>query len=231
MELVFANGVTQLECIFRIFLSCVCGALIGVERSRRHKGAGIRTHVIVALGSAVMMIVSKYGFFDIIPFPSNGFSGDRVAANIITGVSFLGAGIIFLRGSSVKGLTTAAGIWSTAGIGLTVGAGLYILAAVATILILILQLVLHKWHIGGDAKLFGTVVTELEYDEEKLKFIEDTLKDEGLIIVANRFERVSEEMVKITFTVQSDNEVSVQQSARLSRTIPEMKLIEIHTDA
>lgn len=230
MEFIFSNGVSQLDCIARIVAACLCGALIGFERSRRQKEAGIRTHIIVALGSSLMMIVSKYGFFDMVDIHSGVFTGDRIAANIITGVSFLGAGMIFFRGSSVKGLTTAAGIWSTAGVGLAVGAGLYIIAGTATVLILIIQIIFHKWQISADTQVFGKIVAVLENDEAKIDFIADALKNEGIEIVSSRFEKLGDDKAKITYAVRSDNEVSAKQSARLSRIIPEMMSLEVHSN-
>lgn len=230
MSFTFLNGVSQLDCILRIVTACVCGALIGFERSKRQKEAGIRTHIIVALGASLMMIVSKYGFFDIVGAQNQSFTGDRIAANIITGVSFLGAGMIFFRGSSVKGLTTAAGIWSTAGVGLAVGSGLYLLAGTATVLILIIQVIFHKWQISADTQVFGTVVAVLENDDAKLDFIADTLKNEGIEIVSSKFSKADADTVKITFQVRSNYEVSAKQSVRLSRIIPEMVSLEVHSN-
>ena len=99
--------------LVRIVVACLCGGLVGLERTKRLKEAGIRTHIIVALGATLIMVVSKYGFADVV-----GADASRIASNVITGISFLGAGVIFVRGGSVKGLTTAAGIWATAAIGL-----------------------------------------------------------------------------------------------------------------
>ena len=120
----FAIG-REMEFVLRLVISCICGGVIGFERSRRRKEAGLRTHIIVALGSALLMIVSKYGFMDIGDVPGMRVDAARIAANVITGISFLGAGMIFVRDVSIKGLTTAAGIWSMAGIGLAIGAGMY----------------------------------------------------------------------------------------------------------
>ena len=119
----FSNHIVeQLPMIIRIIVACVCGAAIGYERSIRQKDAGIRTHIIVALGAALMMIVSKYGFFDVIVNDSVQVDASRIASTITTGISFLGAGVIFVRNASIKGLTTAAGIWATAGVGIAIGA-------------------------------------------------------------------------------------------------------------
>ena len=119
------------EMILRLLLAAVFGALIGIEREYRSKVAGLRTHLLVSIGSALMMLLSQYGF---------GGQGDpaRVAAQIVSGIGFIGAGAIMMdRRQSVHGLTTAAGIWVSSGIGMTVAAGMYVLSAVATALSLI----------------------------------------------------------------------------------------------
>lgn len=131
--------------IIRMLAACFCGFLIGIERRNRSKKAGVRTHVIVACGAALIMIVSKYGFFDMLSMgPDIKHDPSRVASNIITGIGFLGAGMILVNKRSITGLTTAAGIWTTAGIGMSLGAGMYIVGAAATAIILIAQTVLHS---------------------------------------------------------------------------------------
>ena len=142
--------------LLRIFIACLCGGIIGIERTLRQKDAGFRTHLIVALGSALMMVISKYGFSD-----SIDFDAARVASNIITGISFLGAGMIFVKGINIKGLTTAAGIWATAAVGMAVGSGLYITGIVATLLIVLIQIVFHTFLIGFDKVLANDVTVEM----------------------------------------------------------------------
>ena len=119
-----------IEMILRLVLAAVLGGLIGAEREYRGKVAGTRTHLLVALGAALMMLVSRYGF---------GGQGDpgRVAAQIVSGIGFIGAGAIMVDRHSVHGLTTAAGIWVAAGIGMATAAGLYVLALATTALSLI----------------------------------------------------------------------------------------------
>ena len=119
----------ELFMLLNIGLSALLGFLIGLERKMRMKEAGIRTHTIVCIGSALLMVVSIYAF---------GTDADtsRVAAQIVSGVGFLGAGIIVYRQHEVKGLTTAAGIWATAGVGMACGASMYILAAGATAILI-----------------------------------------------------------------------------------------------
>ena len=157
----YLNGqfswIQNAEFFLRLLLACVCGAAIGYERSKRLKEAGIRTHIIVCCAAALMMLVSKYGFADLTAADGTVFAGTRgadparIAAQVISGISFLGAGVIFKHGSSVKGLTTAAGIWATAGIGLAMGAGMYILGLFATAVIALLQILMHKFVIGADS--------------------------------------------------------------------------------
>ncbi len=127
----------QLEMVLRLVLGAVCGGAIGFERKNRLKEAGIRTHLIVALASALMMVVSKYGFFDVVTLEGISLDASRVAASVVSGVGFLGAGMIFVRKQSVSGLTTAAGVWATSGVGLAIGAGQYIVGIAETVIIIV----------------------------------------------------------------------------------------------
>ncbi len=134
----------QLAYMARLLVASGCGILIGYERKNRLKEAGMRTHLIVALGAALMMLVSKYGFFDLAGY--NDFlrvDASRIASQIVSGVGFLGAGMIFVRNRSVTGLTTAAGIWTTAGIGMAIGAGMYAVGIFCTVVVLGTQYLLH----------------------------------------------------------------------------------------
>ena len=138
----------QMTYIVRIILAGLCGLAIGMERKNRAKEAGVRTHFVVACGAALMMVVSKYAFFDVI---GEGMYGNvevrldpsRIASTIASGIGFLGAGMIFVQKNTIIGLTTAAGIWATSGVGMAIGAGMYLIGVAATIVILIAQLVLH----------------------------------------------------------------------------------------
>ena len=150
----FFNGYSTIVLVIRLILAGACGGIIGVERTLRQKDAGFRTHIVVAMGAALMIIISKYGFFDLVGLDDTlRIDASRVASNIITGISFLGAGIIFIKGTSIKGLTTAAGIWVTAAVGMAMGAGLYAVSFIAVILLLLVQIVFHKFLIGFDKVL------------------------------------------------------------------------------
>ena len=130
----------QWELLFRIMIACLLGIVIGLERKNRNKLAGVRTHAIVAFGAALIVVVSKYGFADI-----PNYDASRIASQIVSGIGFLGAGIIIVRNnSSVSGLTTAAGLWATAGVGMSIGAGQYFLSISSAVLLICLQIAMHK---------------------------------------------------------------------------------------
>ena len=121
----------------RLFVAGAMGVLIGLERECRAKEAGYRTHFLVALGSALMMIVSQYGFMEVLKTDLIRLDPSRIAAQVVSGIGFIGAGTIILQKQIVRGLTTAAGIWATSGIGLAVGAGMYGVGISATLLVLL----------------------------------------------------------------------------------------------
>jgi putative Mg2+ transporter-C (MgtC) family protein len=137
--------------IVRIFVAALLGGAIGLEREYRAKEAGFRTHFLVALGSALFMIVSAYGFEGALSSPEHRWDVSRVAAQVVSGIGFIGAGtIIFQKNeNAVRGLTTAAGLWVTAAIGLACGGGMHVLAAAATFLVLVgleaFNFILHKF--------------------------------------------------------------------------------------
>lgn len=128
------------EYVVRLLIAVICGFVIGYERKNRNKEAGIRTHVIVTLASCLIMMVSKYGFADL---EAARFDGSRIASQIVSGIGFLGAGMIFVHKNSIKGLTTAAGIWAASGIGMAIGAGMYFVGIVTTVMVVLLQVFLH----------------------------------------------------------------------------------------
>ncbi|MBR1405498.1 MAG: MgtC/SapB family protein [Bacteroidales bacterium] len=120
--------------ILRILVAGLLGGLVGLERELRAKEAGVRTHFLVALGSGLLMVISQFGF-------TGSFDASRVAAQVVSGMGFIGAGTIIFQKNAVRGLTTAAGIWVAAAIGLACGGGMYLLAGAATLLaLLILEL-------------------------------------------------------------------------------------------
>ena len=123
--------------VWRLVLAALFGTIIGLDREYREKEAGFRTHFLVSLGRALMMIVSQYGFSEILTHDGVSLDPSRIAAQVVSGIGFIGAGTIIFNHQIVRGLTTAASLWATAGIGLTAGAGMSWLALAATILTLV----------------------------------------------------------------------------------------------
>jgi putative Mg2+ transporter-C (MgtC) family protein len=131
------------EAALRLGTAAALGAAIGLERERLERAAGLRTHALVAVASALVMIVSAYGFDDVLGRESTVLDPSRIAAQVVSGIGFLGAGVIILRKNTVRGLTTAASVWTVAGIGLACGGGLLAIAAIATALVLAIQAVVR----------------------------------------------------------------------------------------
>ncbi len=146
--------VSQLELtmVLRLIVAAVLGGIVGMERGSGDRPAGFRTHILVCVGSALFMLVSIYGFDDIAPVTTNleddiGTRRDtaRIAAQVVSGIGFLGAGTILHEGLTIKGLTTAASLWIVSAIGLAVGSGMYLLSTVATILTLMTLVTFRTW--------------------------------------------------------------------------------------
>ena len=170
-----------------IICAAVVGGLIGFERHSHLKEAGVRTHAIVAMGAAVIMILSKYGFTDVKP-------GDpaRLAAQIVSGIGFLGAGIIFVRHNIIQGMATAAGIWTTSAIGLAFGAGMYEIGGITDLLVVLIQIFFQRKatrnQLKTDMRLRMTVRPEGSVQE-----ITGFLADKGYSVTGNRILRNEED--------------------------------------
>lgn len=196
--------------LVRMVLAGVCGVVIGYERSRRQKDAGIRTHMIVALGAALAMIVSKYGFFDLLQFEGLRADASRIASNVITGVGFLGAGVIFVKDVSIKGLTTAAGIWTTASVGLAVGAGMYTVALGATLLMVLFQLVFHKFFTRLENTVNEFTVT-LSDSLNAVKDFRAMLEENKILVEKCKMSRNSDSTITLDITIKKARTTSMDE--------------------
>lgn len=130
--------ITHTDVLLRLVIAAALGSVIGIERERLAWVAGLRTHMLVCVGSALMMIVSAFGFGDVLGRDHVVLDPSRIAAQVVSGIGFLGAGTILLRQDTIRGLTTAASLWTVAGIGLAVGGGMYVAAFGATVLIFLI---------------------------------------------------------------------------------------------
>ena len=189
----------------RLFLALVCGAIIGFERKKRSKKAGIRTHCLVCLGAAIFAVVSKYGFIDLLT-PQNDADIARVAANVVTGVSFLGAGVIFLRNRSVSGLTTAAGIWTVSAVGLAIGCGLYAVGGVGTVCMVFCQYALYR----PLRKLEGHTSRQLQVrvapGDGNLESLIETLRDIDKELTVTSLTKHPDGSADVVFSIRTANE-------------------------
>ena len=175
------DSITLPTIILRLGISFVLSALIGIERERNRQPAGLRTHILICLGATIIMIISLY-----IPQWSGGrYTSDpgRIAAQIVTGIGFLGAGAILKIGLNVKGLTTAANVWVVAAIGMTVGAGLYIAAAIVTGFTLLVLVVLNKIENKFlKNQLFKVLTIHFKANASQLNKVLDILKEENISV-------------------------------------------------
>ena len=166
LEQINSHEVNLYSATFKLFLSIVLGAAIGMERKHKGQRAGMRTFALISLGAALAMLVSIY-----IPQVYLGLkNGDpgRIAAQVVSGVGFLGAGAIIQSKGSVRGLTTAAGIWMTAMVGLAVGSGMFLISTIATVMILFILIILNYYEkhlgIGWESKIIRLKIGEMHQD-------------------------------------------------------------------
>ena len=170
-----------IEFVVRLVVASLMGIIIGLEREYRSKEAGYRTHFLVALGSALMMIVSQYGFSEVLETELVRLDPSRLASQVVSGIGFIGAGtIILLQKQIVRGLTTAAGIWATSGIGLAIGAGMYVMGITATVLFLIGVEVLNYFFKG--ISLRSMIVEFSTSSQDSLKDISALFSSKNFII-------------------------------------------------
>ena len=177
-----------LDFALRLFVAGAMGVLIGLEREYRAKEAGYRTHFLVALGSALMMIVSQYGFAEVLKTDLIRVDPSRIAAQVVSGIGFIGAGTLILQKQIVRGLTTAAGIWATSGIGLAVGAGMYAIGIAATLLVLLgLETLSYFFKSIGLRNMMIDFSTD---DKEAIKRVSQVFNTRNYIVVSYEMKEV-----------------------------------------
>jgi putative Mg2+ transporter-C (MgtC) family protein len=177
--------------IIRLLLATFLGAVIGFEREYHAKEAGVRTHLLVALGSCLFMIISVYGFDFMLDQDHVSFDPSRIASQVVTGIGFIGAGTIILQKQMVRGLTTAAGLWVTAAIGLACGNGMYIIAAVTTVIVLVSLGLINVYLPYFSQK--ERHITFLAEDYEVLTEILERLRQEKITVLNYELHKDAEE--------------------------------------
>ncbi len=215
------------EYMLRLVVACLCGACVGFERSRRFKDAGVRTHVMVTLGAALIMVVSKYGFQDIPALEMMKVDASRVASNVVTGVGFLGAGVIFFKGTSIKGLTTAAGIWTTAGIGLALGSGMYFVGIMSAVIMIIAQFFLHRVLKSVDSYSTSEMSVTLDNEPGVIEEFKNQLEKDSLVIQACKIIKNTDEgVVSLKATVRMPHDMEFEDVVKIVESNTKIKSIE-----
>lgn len=203
--------------IVRLLISIICGVIIGIERKTRSKEAGIRTHAIVCMASALFMILSKYM---VGALGGDTLTGDptRIASQVVTGIGFLGAGIIMYRHDIMRGLTTAAGVWATSAIGMAIGAGFIVTGVCATLFLLILQIIFHLPLKAFTTKHLSVIKIQIWLENDAI--IDDITKELGSgKITAYKVKNTDDKVVaSIEFT--SSSHFTVTQMNDLMHKFP-----------
>ena len=191
----------------RILLAILIGLAIGYERERRNKPAGTRTHILVCLGAALIAVMENYVEARVLAINTDALntgvavSMGRISAQVVSGIGFLGAGVIFVRNNLVNGLTTAAGIWATAGVGLALGAGMYVVGISSALLVLLIQFVMHRIAYFADVASGGLIRMTLVKREGIVQSMEDYLQREKLSVISVKINKTKKDEVKLEFDV------------------------------
>ena len=217
----------NLEFFIRIVLAAVLGALVGLERSKRQKEAGVRTHCIIACTSALFMILSKYAFMDLVDISGiRGADPARIAAQVVSGISFLGAGVIFKNGNSIRGLTTAAGMWGTAAVGMAIGAGMYWVGLITTVIMMVAQVVLHRFPVAGDAAVTQELAVSMADTPELHQALNQLLDSHGGNVTDSALSR-DDTHITMELTVRLAEPITYEEALRFMQEHPDVERLSV----
>ncbi|MBP5563517.1 MAG: MgtC/SapB family protein [Bacteroidales bacterium] len=214
--------------IIRLLLATIFGALIGLEREYHAKEAGVRTHLLVALGSCLFMILSIYGFDAFLDHDNVSFDPSRIASQVVTGIGFIGAGTIILHKQAVRGLTTAAGVWVTAAIGLACGNGMYILAGVTTVTVLS-SLGLINLYLPSLSQR-ERQITFLAEDYNVLTDILENLRKEKIVVLNYEMRKDAEEnngKMLIVLKIRMKRYDTIESMTSILKNFEKVELVQI----
>lgn len=214
------------EIIIRLALASLFGALIGLERERKHWAAGLRTHMMVCVGACLIMMVSAFGFSDILGTPNLTLDPSRIAAQVVSGIGFIGAGtILLLKQGTIKGLTTASGLWTVAAIGLATGGGMYF-AAIATTVIAIIILwalkPLEMMYLKKNKQKILKITTQSESSNNEI--LKKILTNSAIKIQNFSFEKNEDEWV-YQLEFENENTVVIDDIINQIKQLPSVKSI------
>ena len=215
--------------LIRILMACLCGALIGIERQIRTKAAGVKTHIIICVASCLMMLISKYGFLDVIVLASAQVDVSRVASSIITGMSILCGGIIFTsKQGNISGITTAAGIWVTIGIGMAFGAGMYLLGVVSMVVILVIQCVMHTPFNFLKQPDKGMVTMKVAENKDAYERILALLAELGIVTTKAKWEKEGDTDLILKLQIQIPARADKREIMERLVEVPEVEEFELY---
>ncbi len=214
--------------VIRLLLATALGALIGFEREYHAKEAGVRTHLLVALGACLFMILSIYGFDFMLGRDHVSFDPSRIASQVVTGIGFIGAGTIILQKQMVRGLTTAAGLWVTAAIGLACGAGMYVIAGVTTAIVLISLGLINVFLPYVSQKERN--VTFLAENYDVMTEVLDNLRHEKITVLNYEMHKDAEEndgKMLVSIEIRTKRYDTVQAIKSILRNFEKVELVQI----
>ena len=215
------------EILLRLVLAAIFGAVIGIERERKDWAAGMRTHMMVCMGASLIMMVSSFGFSDTIGKEHVELDPSRVAAQIVSGIGFIGAGaILFLKPTTVLGLTTAAGLWTVAGIGMATGGGMYLAAGITTVLAIIILWGLQPLQKKFFPKFQQKSLTVIAQNEMNPKAIIDELLQDKTLDFANF--TVTRESDEITIELKMEKSDNPMLSKIVEKLLTNPKIKKIY---
>ena len=235
IQYVSANPSPSMSIAFciRLVLAVACGALIGLERKKNYKVAGLRTHMLVCCGAALLMILSKYAWGDLVGadgkmlFGNGGADPSRIASQVVCGIGFLGAGVIFKTGVSIKGLTTAAGLWMTAGVGLAIGSGFLILGIFSAAFITIMQFAMHKRSVGIDSYAMTTIRLIVRDTGVAGNIISDLTERSKAVVSDTRIVKEDNDTLEYTLTLKVPGDLTYDKIERFMKEHDEVVGINI----
>ena len=224
-------SMNDLVYLFRILLAIFAGAVIGYEREQRVKVAGLRTHILISMASALMMIISKYAFFDVLlegAAPGLSLDVSRVAAGIIAGMGIFSGGLVFIgKRGNVSGLTTAAGVWATIGIGMIIGAGMYAVGIGSVILVEIVQFTLHHDLSIYRHAIVASVIFVLDDPEGDYDLIVKKLEPYGVRLSSLKWENNPDKTATLKCNIMFDNKYGRDEIVNILNDFTEVTGFEL----
>lgn len=211
----------------RLVMALVLGGMIGLEREQNNHAAGFRTHILVCIGSALIMMLSIYGFADFVNEPNVRMDPARLAAQVVSGIGFLGAGVILRNGFSVMGLTTAASLWVVAAIGLAVGAGFYFAAGISTVIVIFSLWLLNKIELRFIKRIEPRqVIIQMKDSARSLSEISELCETRGAEVRNIRVSQSYDEKERPDDWFTLEMSIKMKKSKKILKLIEEIRRIE-----